>query len=201
MEADATTLAPIPVPERGTVHGPQAVPSGRVTADDIAAAQRGDAAAFGRLYHASAGRVMALCLRLTGDRPTAEELMQDAYVRAWERLPSFRAESAFSTWMHRVTVNAFLQTQRAANRRTTREEVVEEIEALPAAAAGGDPGDGIDLERAIATLPTGARTAFVLHDIEGFKHEEIAALSGIAPATVRAQLHRARRLLMEALER
>ena len=194
-------MAPPPTPQPGRETSLDAALAARDVAADAAAARQGDVAAFERLYHAHAGRVMALCLRLTGDRPAAEELMQDAFVRAWERLPSFRGESAFSTWMHRVTVNTFLQAARSDGRRGAHEEQTEEIDALPALSIGSDPGDRIDLERAIAQLPKGARTAFVLHDVEGFKHEEIAALSGIAPATVRAQLHRARRLLMEALNR
>lgn len=128
--------------------------------------------------------------------------MQDAFVMAWEKLGSFRGESAFGTWLHRVTVNVFLVAERADQRRIARVEPDGEIERLPVAALGtSDPGDRIDLERAIAALPPGARTAFVLHDVEGYRHDEIAAMSGIAPATVRAQLHRARRLLMEALDR
>ena len=128
--------------------------------------------------------------------------MQDAFVKAWERLRSFRGESAFGTWLHRVTVNVFLTNERGDSRRLAHEGPVDDLDELPVATfGGGDPGDRIDLERAIAALPPGARTAFVLHDVEGYKHEEIAALSGIAPATVRAQLHRARRLLMEALDR
>ena len=194
-------MAPPPTPQPGRENSVDAALAARDVAADAAAARQGDVAAFERLYHAHAGRVMALCLRLTGDRPAAEELMQDAFVRAWERLPSFRGESAFSTWMHRVTVNTFLQAARSEGRRGAHEEQTEEIDALPALSISSDPGDRIDLERAIAQLPKGARTAFVLHDVEGFKHEEIAALSGIAPATVRAQLHRARRLLMEALNR
>lgn len=201
MTGDRPTpdVPPAPFPERHPVNGAAGqVPA---AAADVEAAQRGDVAAFERLYHANAGRVMALCLRLVGNRPAAEELMQDAFVRAWERLPSFRGESAFPTWLHRVTVNVFLHQARAARRRDAREEQSDDPGALPAAAILGDPGDRMDLERAIARLPEGARTAFVLHEIEGYRHEEIAALSGIAPATVRAQLHRARRLLMEALDR
>ena len=128
--------------------------------------------------------------------------MQDAFVMAWEKLGSFRGESAFGTWLHRVTVNVFLVAERSDQRRLARVEPDGNLDQLPVAVVGAsDPGDRIDLERAISTLPPGARTAFVLHDIEGYRHDEIAALSGIAPATVRAQLHRARRLLMEALDR
>jgi RNA polymerase sigma-70 factor, ECF subfamily len=169
---------------------------------DVRLAQRGDLAAFERLYRAHAGRVMAICLRLSGERRRAEELVQDAFVKAWERLSSFRGESAFGTWLHRVTVNVFLVAERGDTRRVARVALSEDLDELPVAGFGtSDPGDRIDLERAIATLPPGARTAFVLHDVEGYKHDEIAAMSGIAPATVRAQLHRARRLLMEALDR
>jgi RNA polymerase sigma-70 factor (ECF subfamily) len=169
---------------------------------DVRQAQRGDLAAFERLYRAHAGRVMAICLRLSGERRRAEELMQDAFVKAWERLSSFRGESAFGTWLHRVAVNVFLVAERGDTRRLARVGLSEDLDELPVASFGtSDPGDRIDLERAIAALPRGARTAFVLHDVEGYKHDEIAAMSGIAPATVRAQLHRARRLLMEALDR
>ena len=128
--------------------------------------------------------------------------MQDVFVRAWERLGSFRGENAFGTWLHRVTMNVFLVAERGDRRRLARVESTDMLVDLPVAIAGaGDPGDRIDLERAIAALPEGARMAFVLHEVEGYKHEEIAAMAGIAPATVRAQLHRARRLLMEALDR
>ena len=194
-------MTPTPTPERDRENGYEAALTGQDVARDVASAQVGDVAAFERLYHGHAARVMALCIRLTGDRPMAEELMQDAFVRAWERLPAFRGESAFATWMHRVTFTAFLQGARSDRRRDAHEEQTDEPDALSSPSASSDPGDRIDLERAIARLPKGARMAFVMHDVEGFKHAEIAALSGIAPATVRAQLHRARRLLMEALNR
>jgi RNA polymerase sigma-70 factor (ECF subfamily) len=187
-------VTPAPTPDRDP-----ATSAADNAAADVRLAQKGDVTAFERLYHANAGRVMALCLRLAGDRQAAEELMQDVFVRTWEKLPAFRGESAFSTWLHRVTVNAFLHGKRSDGRRAAHEEQTDDPGAFPVPAAISDPGERMDLERAIARLPKGARTAFVLHDIEGYKHEEIAALSGIAPATVRAQLHRARRLLMEEL--
>ena len=177
-------------------------PAAQLAADDIQLAQRGDMAAFERLYRAHTGRVTALCMRLAGDRQRAEELMQDTFVRAWEKLESFRGESSFSTWLHRVTVNLFLIGQRSDSRRLARVASDANSDELPVANYGSDsPGNRIDLERAIARLPLGARTAFVLHDLEGYKHDEIAAMSGIAAATVRAQLFRARRMLMEALNR
>jgi RNA polymerase sigma-70 factor (ECF subfamily) len=145
--------------------------------------------------------VLATCLRLAGNRADAEDLVQEVFVKAWDRLDAFRGDSAFGTWLHRVAVNAFLQQRRGASRRAAREELADDIESLPALAVSEDPGERMDLEHAIAALPPGARTAFVLHDVEGYRHEEIAEMSGIAAGTVRAQLHRARRLLMEALER
>ena len=172
---------------------------GAVT-EDVARAQRGDMQAFERLYVQHAGRVNALCHRLTADAAKAEELLQDVFVRAWEKLESFRGESSLDSWLHRVTVNVFLASDRGDKRRRAHEDTVDDDRyELSAVTTQADVGDRIDLERAIATLPRGARMAFVLHDIEGYSHEEIAAMSGIAAATVRVQLHRARRHLMEAL--
>jgi len=163
-------------------------------------AQQGDRSAFEQLYRLHAGRVYALCLRLAGDAVEARRLAQDAFVRAWERLPGFRGDSAFSSWLHRLTVNVVLADRRAASRRQRR--VVIDGDAVDAA---GPPDawspERLDLERAIAALPPGARAVFVLFDIEGYGHEEIAAMTGIAPGTSKAQLHRARRLLREALSR
>jgi RNA polymerase sigma-70 factor (ECF subfamily) len=172
-------------------------------ASDLRAAQAGDGAAFERIYRANVGRVHALALRLTADRQRAEELVQDAFVRAWEKLGSFRGESSFPTWMHRLTVNVFLLSTRTAKRREAREEGHAEVPDLPIVANDGGlgPEGRMDLERAIARLPEGARTAFVLHELQGYSHEEIASLTGVAAATIRAQLFRARRRLMEALDR
>ena len=171
----------------------------------VARAQRGDVDAFGELYRDHAGRVFALCLRMSGDRRRAEELMQDVFVRAWERLRSFRGEAGFGSWLHRLAVNVVLASARTDRRREARVAATEDLAAAEASAErtpatrGSDPSLAIDLERAIAALPPGARTAFVLHDVEGFSHGEIARLSGLAEGTIRAQLHRARKLLMEAL--
>ena len=171
--------------------------------DDIARAQRGDVDAFERLYRAHVGRGNALCIRLTAGHE-AEELLQDVFVRIWEKLPSFRGDSALGSWMHRVAVNVFLVAKRSALRREARVVTTDEPESLGLDAIRGyvtdDPDARIDLERAIARLPAGARAAFVLHDIEGYLHEEIAEMQGVAAATVRAQLHRARKLLIEVLE-
>jgi len=162
-------------------------------------AQQGDRAAFETLYHAHVGRVYALCLRLTADRALAEERTQDAFVRAWERLATFRGESAFSSWLYRLTVNEVLLGRRAERRREARIVTTDDPAALeqPRAATG----TGLDLERAVAALPAGAREVFVLHEVEGYRHEEIAQLTGVAVGTSKAQLFRARRLLREALNR
>ena len=165
-------------------------------------AQQGETAAFEQLYHAHVGRVYALCLRLCGDAARAEELTQDVFVRAWEKLGSFQGKSAFSTWLHRLAVNVVLGDRRSEGVRVHRVFNTDEPEKYET--PGGrtsDPGTAMDLERAIAGLPPGARAVFVLHDVEGYKHEEIAEMQGSAVGTCKAQLHRARRLLREALGR
>jgi len=173
--------------------------------DLVARAQAGDQTAFRDLYRQHAGRVYALCLRLTGDGRAAEERTQDVFVRLWDKLRTFRGDSAFSSWLHRLAVNVVLNEQRATWRREKRVMPVETpdevVGAQHAAHLPGGPGLSIDLERAIAELPDGAREVFVLFDIEGYGHGEIAQLTGIAEGTSKAQLFRARRLLREKLER
>jgi RNA polymerase sigma-70 factor (ECF subfamily) len=169
--------------------------------DLVSRALSGDDAAFEELYRQHAGRVYALCLRLSGDAVRARELTQDVFVRVWERLDSFRGESAFSSWLHRLAVNVALMAHRGDARRLRRVAPAESLEDAPALSAESAPGTDIDLERAIAALPEGARTVFVLHDVEGYQHDEIAAMTGTAAGTCRAQLFRARRLLREKLER
>jgi RNA polymerase sigma-70 factor (ECF subfamily) len=166
--------------------------------DLVRRAQSGDTDAFGLLYRRHAGRVYALCLRIEGDVTRAEELTQDVFVRAWERLPGFRGESAFGTWLHRLAVNVVLADRRAAWRRDRRVLAVESPGELETPREA-DPALALDLEAAIASLPAGARTVLVLHDLEGYQHAEIAAMTGIAEGTSKAQLFRARRLLRERL--
>jgi RNA polymerase sigma-70 factor, ECF subfamily len=161
----------------------------------VARARRGDARAFEELYRLHHRRVYALALRMTREPGRAEELTQDAFVEAWRALPSFRGESAFSTWLHGVAARVVLRQMRADRRWEEHNESVYLAEAQRAM-----PDTAIALERAIASLPDGARAVLVLHDVEGYKYEEIARLLGVALGTVKAQLHRARRLVMEALE-
>ena len=173
--------------------------------DLVARAQAGDQTAFRDLYRQHAGRVYALCLRLTGDGREAEERTQDVFVRLWDKLRSFRGESAFSSWLHRLAVNVVLNERRTTGRREKRVMPSEDPDmaggAQHAAPLHHSAGLSIDLERAIAELPDGAREVFVLFDIEGYGHGDIAALTGIAEGTSKAQLFRARRLLREKLER
>ena len=166
----------------------------------VARAAAGDGVAFETLYRRHVGRVYSVCLRLTGDRTLAEEHTQECFVRAWQNLGSFRAEAAFGTWTYRIATNLALAGFRDRTRRGAKvveglgDELLESV-AAPAAA----PHEGIDLERAVASLPPGARTVFVLHDVEGWQHDEIAEQLGLAVGTCKAQLHRARRLLRERL--
>ena len=180
---------------------PPLVPLEPPSPDDVERARRGDAAAFERLYREHVGRVYALCLRMSGDARDAEELTQDVFVRAWEKLPLFRGESAVGTWLHRLAVNVVLEGARRDRRRLARVDVRadDRLERLGAAAHGATPEERLTLEAAVAALPPAVRAVFVLHDIEGYKHEEIARLTGRAAGTLRAQLHRARKLLLEAL--
>jgi RNA polymerase sigma factor (sigma-70 family) len=169
--------------------------------DDAALVRRsldGDVGAFEELYRGHVGRVHGAILRLVGmDRGRAEELTQDAFVRAWQKLSSFRHESAFSTWLYRLGVNTALMDLRG--RRDAKETDIEDLEL----AAGGDvpfcAGERGDLERAVSALPPRARAVLVLHDVEGWKHEEIATELGMAVGSSKAQLHRARGLLRNAL--
>jgi len=169
--------------------------------DDAALVRRslaGDVAAFEQLYRGHVGRVHGAILRLVGmDRGRAEELTQDAFVRAWQKLSSFRHESAFSTWLYRLGVNTALMELRG--RRDVKEADVDDLDL----AAGGDvpfcAGERGDLERAVSNLPPRARAVLVLHDVEGWKHEEIANELGMAVGSSKAQLHRARGLLRRSL--
>ena len=169
--------------------------------DLVARAQAGDQTAFRELYREHVGRVYALCLRLTGDARDAEERTQDVFVRLWEKLRLFRGDSAFSSWLHRLAVNVVLNERRTTSRRERRVMSAEDPDGVGGAQHAAPLHLNIDLERAIAELPDGAREVFVLFDIEGYGHGEIAALVGIAEGTSKAQLFRARRLLREKLER
>lgn len=160
----------------------------------VARAAAGDTSAFEQLYRRHERRVYGAIWRLVGgNRARAEELTQDAFVRAWQALGQFRFESAFSTWLHRLAVNTALMQLRA---RAGAEDRETDDAALAFEAGPGAPaGLALDLERAVARLPPRARAVLVLHDVEGWKHHEIATELGMAVGTSKAQLHRARGLL------
>ncbi|MDX1392793.1 MAG: RNA polymerase sigma factor [Gemmatimonadota bacterium] len=163
-------------------------------------ARRRDTRAFESLYREHRGRVYALALRLTRDAQAAEDLTQDAFVRAWKGLPGFRGDSRFTTWLHTITVRAHLKNQRTRQRRAAREVTDGEIETYAFTARRALEGTDIDLERAIASLPDGAREVLVLYDIHGYRHREIGSMLGIAEGTAKAQLHRARKLVRRYLD-
>jgi RNA polymerase sigma factor (sigma-70 family) len=166
--------------------------------DDAARAARGDAQAFERLYRRHAGRVSALACRMSG-RQEAEDLIQEVFIRAWEKLPLFRGESAFGTWLHRLAVNLIVERFRHASSRRAGLHDGDDGVMNVLAARSSRPEVTLDLEAALEHVPPGARQVFVLHDVEGYRHAEIAELLGVAPGTSKAQLHRARMILRELL--
>ncbi len=170
---------------------------------DVALAAAGDQAAFERLYRQHVARIHSLVRRMVGGSGggtgDSDEITQDVFVRAWQRLSTFRGEAAFGTWLHRLAVNLVLNRQKDASRHRQRFDDVEDIDLRPGRRA--TPEHRMDLEDAIGALPPGARQVFVLHDVEGFRHEEIAAQLGVTTGTTKAQLHRARMLLRGLLER
>ena len=167
----------------------------------VGRAQAGDTRAFEALYRAHVGRVYAICIRMVADEGRAAELTQDTFVRAWQRLGSFRGESAFSSWLYRVAVNVVLVSMRAQRRRTARVETTDDPAPFDQPGSNTTPGTAMDLEQAIAALPQKARNVLVLHDLEGYRHHEIADMMGIATGTSKAHLHRARRLMKCFLNR
>lgn len=162
----------------------------------IAAAAGGDLSAFEHLYRQFSPRVYGLCLRLTGQREAAEDCTQESFVAAWRALADFEGRSRFSSWLHRIAVHTVLARRRGLR---AQYEVAEPVSGLPDVADPGGDGPPLDLERAIAGLPAGARHVLVLVGIYGFSHAEAAHTLGIAEGTCKAQLHRARGLLAAAL--
>ncbi len=164
----------------------------------IRRAQRSDARAFEALYRVHVDKVYGLCLRMTGNVSEAEDCTQEAFIQAWNKLDRFRGDSAFSTWLHRIAVNAVLGRIRKSKREQDRIQAV--ADTRPPALETGDTGELRDLAEAVDRLPEGARHVFVLHAVYGYSHDEAAAMLGIATGTSKAQLHRARKLLAQQLE-
>ena len=168
-----------------------------VDLSDVALASRGDAEAFERLYRRHVARVASLARWLIGVEDV-DDAVQDVFIRVWQKIDTFAGQSAFATWLHRVAVNLLLRRRQNLGRDRAR-YVADPALAETRAARPSDPGLKVALERAVDLLPAGAREVFVLHDVEGFKHEEIGGMLGIDAGTSRSQLHRARMLLRQQL--
>ncbi|HET6564349.1 MAG TPA: sigma-70 family RNA polymerase sigma factor [Xanthomonadales bacterium] len=168
----------------------------------VDSARSGDLLAFEQLYQRHRDRVYGLVWRLCGgDSALAEDLLQEAFVRAWQKLDTFRGESRFFTWLHRLSANVALSDRRSRMRRVLHEGPLEEHNERTAVGARDVSADKrADLEQAIAELPERARAVLVLHDVEGYAHAEIAQITGMAVGSSKAQLHRARKLVREILE-
>ena len=190
-------------PESGET---QAVRRGREREQEkawVEAAKAGDTRAFEHLYRRHAGRIHALVWRLGGnDAALADDLVQEAFIRAWDKLHLFEGKSAFGTWLHRLAANVALSDRRIRVRRVARELPMDDtVERTAVGDRDLQVGLRTDLEQAIASLPERARTVLVLFDVEGYRHEEIADLTGMAVGSSKAQLHRARKLVRAALDR
>lgn len=168
-------------------------------ADWIARAQRSDARAFESLYRLHVDKVYGLCLRMTGNVAEAEDCAQEAFIQAWNKLERFRGDSAFGTWLHRIAVNAVLGRMRKSKREQDHLKVV--AENTTPAVSHADSGELKDIAAAVDRLPEGARHVFVLYAVYGYSHAEVGKMLDIAPGTSKAQLHRARRLLSQQLEK
>lgn len=168
----------------------------------IQASAAGDERAFEQLYHHYSRRVYSLCLRLLGNPADAEDVTQEVFLQLHRKLKTFRGDAAFTTWLYRLTVNAALMHLRKSVVRHEHAEEDEQLKALTDHGARERPGrllDRIALERAIRALPPGYRAVFILHDIEGYEHEEIARMLGISVGTTKSQLHKARMRLRQLL--
>jgi len=176
------------------------------TASDLElarAAAAGDAAAFEKLYEQYSRRVYSLCLRMVGSAPQAEDLTQEVFLQVFRKIGSFRGDSAFTTWLHRLTVNQVLMHFRKRGvklERTSEEGDFTDVVETPLQSTRRiSMVDRLALEKAIEQLPPGYRTVFTLHDIEGYEHEEISDMLGISVGTSKSQLHKARMRLRELL--
>src|SRR5437588_12748960 len=164
---------------------------------DVAAAAGGDSSAFERLYRTHVARIHSLARRMLGTSE-ADEVTQDIFVRTWQKLGQFRGDSAFSTWLHRLAVNVVIERRRSF--AIQRERMSDDPTALDFVTVGPERADlTVDFEHAIERLPPGAREIFTLHDVEGYKHREIAGMLEITTGTSKRQLHRARMLMRKHL--
>jgi RNA polymerase sigma-70 factor (ECF subfamily) len=165
----------------------------------IARAQRGDRDAARSLYDIHSRRVHRLCFRLCGDEEMARDLVQDTFIRVFDRLSTFRGESAFATWVHRIAVTVSLNGLRKERRLKRGADDLDVASELPAPSDNVDPDLRSRLREAIEALPPGSRASVILHDIEGYTHAEIGAMLGIAEGTSKARLFDARAKLRKML--
>jgi RNA polymerase sigma-70 factor (ECF subfamily) len=165
----------------------------------IARAIEGDATAQRALYDAHVDRVYRLAWRMAGEEELARDFTQEAFIRAFDRLPTFRRESSFATWLHTIAMSVALNGLRTVRRLRTREVALEAAESLGSRTRVADPDLKDRLHRAIEDLPPGYRAVFLMHDLEGYTHEEIGQVLGIQSGTSKAQLFRARARLREVL--
>jgi RNA polymerase sigma-70 factor, ECF subfamily len=169
---------------------------------DAALAAEGDRLAFERLYRRYVIRVYSLCRRLSGSRTQGEQLTRDVFLRTWEKLPEFRGESAYGTWLHRLAIDVVLNGRKVDGGAAPRiEQGGPPTERWNDVANATEDGERLDLCQAIDRLPEGPRRIFVLHDVEGYEHEEIAEIFGITVGGSKARLRRARLLVVETLAR
>ncbi len=161
-----------------------------------------DAGAFETLYRQHSGNVYGLCLRMLSDTGTAEDCTQETFVQAWKNLGAFKGDSGFGTWLHRIAVNQVLMLRRRGQAQKRHLEAVGQDWAVDVTAdpVSVKPGSQMDLEKAVRSLPPGARDVFVLCAVNGYSYEETSGFLGVAVGTCKAQLHRARRLLKERLD-
>jgi len=179
----------------------QAVPELNHEPGLLQRARAGEQAAYEALYRAHVARIHALCWRMGGGDPhLAEELTQDVFVKAWRKLDTFRGDASLGTWLHRLAVNEALSARRKRSRRLQPVALEAVCDAGTGAPEMPWPGCDSDLEAAIARLPDRARTVLVLAAIEGYSHREVGAMTGMSEGSSKAQLHRARTLLMEWLQ-
>lgn len=163
-------------------------------------AKDGDHSAFEELYKLNVNKIYAVSLRISADESAAEDITQDSFVKAWLSLRSFQGESMFSTWLYRIAVNTSLIYLRKKKRKLTQFLSLSSLIKLDKRPGLFNP-ESMDIEKAVSRLPEKARLVFILHDVEGFRHNEIAEMMNISSGTTKAQLHRARKLLREDLER
>jgi RNA polymerase sigma-70 factor (ECF subfamily) len=168
--------------------------------DLVLQAKAGSHPAFEALYRMHLGRVYGICMRILSDRSRAEDVTQKIFIHAWMKLKSFRGDSRFSSWLYRLSVNLIFDELKSIRKKTDQDSEMEEIGFLTASCSEPVRNLRMDLNSAIDSLPRQARIIFMLHDLVGFTHEEIAERMKLAAGTCKAQVSRARRLLREALQ-